>query len=161
MATIITSVSQLKKILEQKVQQALILTQEEIYDVIRHHIERYYEEEVFSPPDRSEPDVYSRTYELLNSLIKTNIVQTGASLACSVEIGEDYLRYKYPGNPNWKGNIPATGSQVASWANEGSHGGSVSGSISFWDDAIEELGGKQGILNIMKRNLKRVGIPVA
>lgn len=165
MATLINSVSQLRKILETKIQQALILTQEEIYDVIYKHIEEYYEEEVFSPPDRSEPDVYIRTFKFLNSLIKTKIIQTGNSLSCTVQIDDDYLRYKYPGDPSWGKNVPATGADVVSWANESSHlhthGYTVYGESSFWDDALDELGGKQGILNLMKKNLKAVGVPIA
>lgn len=161
MAALINSVTQLKKILETKIQQALILTQEEIYDVIYKHIEDYYEEEVFSPPDRSEPNVYMRTFKFLNSLIKTRIIQTGNSLSCTVQIDEDYLKYKYPGNPYWEGNVPATGADVASWANQELHGYTVSGEIKFWDDALDELGGKQGILNLMKKNLKKVGVPIA
>ena len=161
MATLINSVGQLRKILETKVQQALILTQEEIYDVIYKHIEDYYEEEVFSPPDRSEPDAYMRTFKFLNSLIKTKIIQTGNSLSCAVQIDDYYLKYKYPGNPSWKGNVPATGADVASWANQGLHGYTVSGGENFWDEALDELGGKQGILNLMKKNLKKVGVPIA
>lgn len=161
MATTITSISQLKKILEQKVQQALMLTQEEIYAAIQYRLSQYYEEPVFDEPDRDEPDIYKRTNKFLGSLIKTQIVKTGKGLGCSVGLDKDYIKYQYPGNPSWDKNVPATGLQVASWANDGLHGGNISGDISFWDDAIEELGGKQGILNIMKRNLKRVGIPVA
>lgn len=160
MSTLIKGVGQLRKVLETKVKQALILTQEEIYDVIHKHIENYYEEEVFFGGS-SEPSFYSRTYEFLNSLIKTNIVTDGASVSCTVQIDDDYLKYKYPGNPSWKGNVPATGADIVSWANQGLHGYTVSGGENFWDEALDELGGKQGILNLMKKNLKAVGVPIA
>lgn len=161
MAILINNIDALKKILNTKIQQALILTQEEIYDVINSHIQDYYKEEVFSPPDKSTPDVYQRTYQFLNSLIKTEIVQTNNTLSCKVQISEDFLNYKYPGNTAWEGHISATGADVAAWANDCSHGGSVFGEIQFWDDAIDELGGKKGIYNLMKKNLKAVGVPIA
>lgn len=165
MAALINSVTQLKKILETKIQQALILTQEEIYSVIQKHIEDYYEEEVFEVEKgvySNIPFVYQRTNRFrFDSLIKTRIIQTGNSLSCTVQIDEDYLKYKYPGNPSWKGNVSATGADVVSWANQGLHGDTVSGGENFWDEALDELGGKQGILNLMKKNLKKVGVPIA
>ena len=30
----------------------------------------------------------------------------------------------------------------------------------FWDDSLEQLGGYDGILQIMKKNCKKVGIPI-
>ncbi len=152
----ITSIAQLKSLLEKRIQQALILTQEEIYDTIQKHLERFY--------DDYDPVYYERTYQFLNSLIKTNIEQKGNSISCSVQLDEDYLKYHYPGNPGWSGNVPADGIDVATWANDPSHvhthGYTVSGNVAWWSDAMEELGGRDGILNIMKKNLKAAGVPI-
>lgn len=30
----------------------------------------------------------------------------------------------------------------------------------FWDDSLEQLGGYNGILEIMKKNCKKVGLPI-
>lgn len=164
----ITSISQLKKSLERRIQMALTRTQKEIYDVVYDYIKQFYKDPAFSPPDVSTPDVYVRTWKFLNSLIKTDVVVTGSNISCSVQLSDDYLEYKYPGNPDWNGNVPATGLDVATWANEHgndhTHGYTVSGTSSYvpwWDGAMKELGGKQGILNIMKKNLKAVGIPLS
>ena len=52
----------------------------------------------------------------------------------------------------------ATGLEVLSWYNSKSHGGTVKGSHSFWDETIDELGGEQGILNLFKENGKKIGL---
>lgn len=138
--------------LEAKVQEALKATQQEIYDVIQRHIQRYYDEYT--------PIVYERTQQFLNSLIKTELVRTGNCISCRVQINDNYLQYKYPGNPNWKGSIPATGQDVAKWANEHTHGSIIHRESAFWEDAMRDLGGEQGIYAIMKKNLKNAGIPI-
>lgn len=149
----ITSISQLKLLLQSRIKKALDITCDEIYYVFRKHLEEYY--------DEYDPNYYQRTYSFLNSLIKTEVVQKGNSLSCQIKIDEDYLKYQYEGNFGWSENVPATGRDVATWANEGLHGGTIQGKSKWWDDAMNELGGKQGILNIMKKNLKAVGIPLS
>lgn len=148
----ITSISQLKPMLQSRIRKALDMTCDEIYSVFRNHVKEYYDEYV--------PTYYQRTHSFLDNLIKTEVVQKGNSLSCQVRLDEDYLKYQYPGNPSWEKNVPATGQDVATWANEGLHGGTVQGKSQWWDDAMEELGGKQGILDIMYKNLKKVGIPI-
>ena len=164
----ITSIAQLQKAVEARVQKALQLTQNEIYAVVKKHIIAFYQAEDFRHGTEwnNVPKVYQRTNTFLESLIKTQVVRVGNSLACSVQLDEDYLKYEYPGNPDWEGNVPATGLDVATWANDPSHDhthgytvGSRTG-VAWWNDAMEELGGRQGILGIMKKNLKAVGVPI-
>ncbi len=169
----ITSIAQLQKAIEARVQKALQLTQNEIYAVVKKHLVAFYQAKDF-PHGWSEgniewtnvPAVYQRTNTFLESLIKTQVVRVGNSLACSVQLDEDYLKYEYPGNPDWEGNVPATGLDVAIWANDSAHNfthGYIVGSrtgVAWWSDAMEELGGRIGILNIMKKNLKAVGVPI-
>lgn len=164
----ITSISQLKKLLEARIQKALEQSRNEIYAVIKKHLVMYYQDKAFRGQTSNIPVEYDRTERFLESLIKTKVVRVGNSLACNVQLDEDYLDYKYPGNPERPDNVPATGLDVATWANESSlyhtHGYTVPGTSSYdpwWDVAMEELGGKQGILNIMKKNLKAVGIPLS
>lgn len=169
----ITSIAQLQKAIEARVQKALQLTQDEIYVVVKKHLVAFYQAKDFPHGSSegnstwsNEPLYYQRTNTFLESLIKTQVVRVGNSLACSVQLDEDYLKYKYPGNPDWPGNVPATGLDVATWANDPSHDhthgytvGSRTG-VAWWSDAMEELGGRQGILGIMKKNLKAVGVPI-
>ena len=96
--------------------------------------------------------LYDRTYKLLNSLIKTDIVKSGGTISCSVEIDPNYLDYQYIGG--------ASGLDIMLSANEQFHGWSIEGDMRIWNDALSELGLKSGILYIMISNLKKCGVPV-
>lgn len=152
MATVIRSMSDLTKILESRIQQALKMTQQEIFKVIQQHITDYYKEPVFRNGTSAIPMLYDRTYKLLNSLIKTDIIKSGGIISCSVEIDPNYLDYQYMGG--------ASGLDVLLSANEQFHGWSIEGDMRIWDDALAELGLKPGIIYIMKKNLKKCGVPV-
>ena len=146
MATIIKSMSDLKKILETRIQKALELTQDEILETIQEHIDAYYSE--------YDPQKYIRSFKFqTESLIKTNIVKEGNKLSCTVEIDPDYLHYTYPGGY-------MTGLGVVNLANQRSHGGVYDDDFGkFWDEAMQELGLKPGLLYIMKKNLKKCEVP--
>ncbi|MCM1232637.1 MAG: hypothetical protein NC489_21130 [Ruminococcus flavefaciens] len=145
MATVIRSMNDLTKILESRVQKALEMTQQEIYEVIQKHITEYYQE--------YSPRFYQRTWDFLNSLIKTKVVKSANGLSCTVEIDRAYLSGRYRGG--------ATGLEVATYANEHSHGGVYDDDFGqFWDDAMEELGLEPGIRYLMKNNLKKYGVNV-
>lgn len=145
MATVIKSMSDLTKIIESRIQQALKMTQQEIFEVIQQHIVDYYHE--FTP------HMYQRTWEFLDSLIKTNIVKTNGTISCTVEIDKDYLSYRYKGG--------ATGLEVVTYANQHSHGGVYDDDFGqFWDDAMAELGLAPGIKYLMKKNLKKCSVPI-
>jgi len=144
--------SDLTKIVESRIQQALKMTQQEIFEVIQKHITDYYEEPVFQNGTSAIPLLYDRTYKLLNSLIKTSIAISGGTISCSVQIDPNYMNYKYMGG--------ASGLDVVLSANQRFHGWSVSGDIQIWQDSLAELGLKPGILYIMKNNLKKCRVPV-
>ena len=152
MATVIRSMNDLTKILESWIQQALKMTQQEIFKVIQEHITDYYKEPVFRNGTSAKPLLYSRTNKLLNSLIKTGIKKNDGTISCTVEIDPNYLNYRYIGG--------ASGLDVMLSANEQFHGWSIEGDIRIWDDAMQELGLKLGIEYIMKENLKKCGVPV-
>lgn len=152
MARIIKAMSDLIKILESRIQQALKMSQQEIFEVIQQHITDYYKEPVFRNGTSAIPMLYDRTYKMLNSLIKTDIVKSGGTLSCSVEIDPNYLDYQYMGG--------ASGLDVMLSAEQSFHGWSVEGDMRIWSDALAELGLKPGILYIMKSNLKKCGVPV-
>ena len=97
MPTIIKNINDLNKILEQRVSMALKMAQKDIGECIQESIDEYYKEKVFRGGTSAIPLIYDRTYKLLNSMIKTEIVKNGNSLSCQVGISDDYLNYKYPG----------------------------------------------------------------
>lgn len=152
MATVIKSMSDLTKIIESRIQQALKMTQQEIFEVIQQHITDYYKEPVFRNGTSAIPMIYDRTYKLLNSLIKTDIVKSSGTISCSVEIDQNYLDYHYMGG--------ASGLDVMLSADQAFHGWSVEGDMRIWSDSLLELGLKPGILYLMKNNLKKCGVPV-
>ena len=152
MAQVIGSTNDLNKILELRIKQALKMTQNEIFKVLQKHITEYYKEPVFRDGTSAIPMMYKRTYKLLNSLIKTDIIKNGNVLSCTVEIDSNYLNYEYMGG--------MSGLDVMLSANERFHGWSIEGDIQIWDDALAELGLKPGILYLMKSNLKKCGVPI-
>lgn len=160
MPTVIKSIKDLNKILEQRATMAMKMAQKDIGECIQESINEYYKERVFRGGISCVPEVYDRTYKLLNSMVKTEIVKSGNTLSCKVGISDDYLNYKYPGTNGWDG-VDATGRDVLDWNNvDGSHGGSVDGDWKIWDEAMRTLGGETGIMAIFISKLKKCGIKV-
>lgn len=158
MATIIKSVKDLDRLLEQCASLALQMAQKDVAVCIQESIDEYYKEKVFNGGLSATPEEYARTYKLLNSLGKTNIVRNGNTLSCEVKIDDSYLNYRYPNTMNW---VPATGYDVLTWNNnDGSHGGTVSGNWHIWDEALRTLGGDTGIMAILIDKLKKCRINV-
>lgn len=142
-------------ILERYAASALKKTQQEIYDAIQESIYEYYREYT--------PEFYDRKFKFMNSLIKTDIIRKGNSLSCEVKIDESYLHYSYPNN----GGSQVTGLEVAQWANRdvsgyGNHGGTVDigRDDGFFDIGLQDLGGKAGIMALLKNNLIKRGLNV-
>lgn len=149
---LIRNTNDLLKALQTRVSKALTMTRDEIFVVFQRHIMEYYQEPVFKDGTSAIPMLYERTYKLLNSLIKTDVVITGNSLSCSVEIDPNYLDYTYIGG--------ASGLDVVLSANEQFHGWSIEGDIRIWDNALEELGLEYGIRSLMVKNLIKCGVPI-
>ena len=160
MATIVKNIDELQRLLEQRATFALKSTQQIVYDCIQESIIEYYHEKVFSGGTSSTPKVYDRTWKLLNSLVKTNIVKVGNTIQCEVKIDDSYLTYQYPGTEGWDG-VSATGLDVLTWNEEnGSHGGTVDGDWKIWDEAMRTLGGETGIMAILTSKLKKAGLNI-
>lgn len=160
MATVIKSINDLSKIIEQRATMALKMAQKEIGECIQESIDEYYKEKVFRGGTSAIPLIYERTYKLLNSMVKTEIVKNGNTLSCEVGISDDYLNYKYPGTNGWDG-VSATGRDILTWNNEtGSHGGTVDGDWEIWNQAMQTLSGEEGIMAIFVSKLKKCGINV-
>lgn len=160
MTAVIKSMKDLNKIIESRATLALKMAQKEIGECVQESIDEYYREKVFSEGTSNIPLVYERTYKLLNSMIKTEIVKKGNTLSCQVGISDDYLNYKYPGTDE-KYSIDATGRDVLTWNNEdGSHGYTVDGDWKIWDETMQTLSGKNGIISILVSKLKKSGLNI-
>ena len=160
MPTIIKNINDLNKILEQRVSMALKMAQKDIGECIQESIDEYYREKVFRGGISATPLIYDRTWKLLNSMVKTEIVKNGNSLSCQVGISDDYLNYKYPGTNGLNG-VDATGRDVLDWNSEnGSHGGTVDGDWKIWEQAMQSLSGENGIMSIFISKLKKCGINI-
>lgn len=156
---VIKDIRDLTKIFEIRVSKALKATQDEIYKVIQRHISDYYHEKVFKD-NSAIPVVYKRTYQFLNSLIKTNIISDGKSFGCSVKIDMEALDYLQPAEVVI--DMIYRGYHADAGLNDGNYETpyDIHTLGNFWEDSIEELGGEIGITNLMKQNLIKYGVPV-
>lgn len=149
-SVIIKNKKDLIKVFKIRVSKALALTQDEICKAVMQSLSNYYHEPVFN--GKSVPDQYLRTYKFLDSIIKTEVVKLGNNFSCTVGVNDSYLNYTYPGG--------ATGQMVWEWANAETHGGTIQGNLEVWNNAIDSIGGKEGIIRLMKQNLKKCGVHV-
>lgn len=150
MSVQIRNAAQLKKVILSRVNKALAETRLQMSAVIQKYIDIYY--------DEYDPKKYERTYKLmLDSILIADVVQQGNRVSVQVGVDDDYLRYRYEGG--------ATGEDIFSWASglegdEHIHGYTVGGRVHIWEDAMDELGGREGILNLLKDNLRKQGVPI-
>jgi len=131
-------------------------TQIDIFNAIQDTINEYYKEYI--------PRDYDRKYKFLNSLIKTEVIQNGNLFTCEVKIDENYLNYQYPSDDFDNGT--STGLDVVNRANDllnpAWHGQliHIDKDRGFWDDAMQTLSGRNGIILLLKKNLKKYGVKV-
>lgn len=160
----INNINDLEEIIQAKLSLALKFTQQEVYKIIQKNIKNYYEEKVFynrSSGNMSNiPNVYDRTYQFLNSLIKTEVTIENGIVSCSVKIDTDSLNYVQ--DANIVIDMINRGYHADKSINNGTYETprNIYSKSHFWDDGIQELGGYYGILEIMKKNCEKVGIPI-
>ena len=161
----IRNTKDLEKVIQGRLSLALKMTQQEVYKVIQKNIANYYKEKVFKDREtgmmKSTPNIYNRTFQFLNSLIKTKVITQNGVISCSVKIDTDSMHYKQDAKV------------VVDMINRGYHADTslndsnyktprdIYAQSNFWDDSISELGGYDGILMIMKKNCKKVGLPIS
>lgn len=160
----ISNMKELEKAIQGRLSLALKFTQQEIYKVIQENIKNYYEEKVFydriSGNMSAIPDVYDRTYQFLNSLIKTDVIIKNGTVSCSVMIDTESLDYTQDGDIVV--DMINRGYHADKSLNDGTYETprNIYTKSHFWDDSLQQLGGYNGILAIMKKNCKRVGLPI-
>lgn len=74
------------------------------------------------------PEFYTRVWNFLNSVVRTNVYKNGNAWCAEVYIDTSIT---YDNDWTMKG--------TAEYANEGLHGNVKVGDMRFWDDAIEEI----------------------
>ena len=168
----INDLNELEKMIQYRFSLALKFTQEEIFKVIQKNINDYYREKVFFRKTKKEsnkgevirtaiPAVYERSYQFLNSLIRTDVTIKNGTVSCSVMIDTESLDYIQ--NGDIVVDMINRGYHADKSINEGEYQAIrtiETEDTHFWDDSIKELGGYNGILNIMKKNCKKVGLPI-
>lgn len=165
MPIIIKDLEHLQKELSSRIQKAMELTKNEIFDVVSRKVFKYYNDPVFDG-NSTEPRDYDRTGKLMESLTASHITSTKDGFQFTVGWDDDYLIFTYPGwniqyGRGLSGKNAATGLDVLNYMAEGYHGGySFFGGHKFWDESLNELGGKSGILNMFERNLRLCGVPL-
>lgn len=156
----IQNMKDLEKVVNKYIIKALELTRDEIFEVVSHKVSDYYNEEVFEHEPRDIPDFYQRTGNLMESLSATHITSNGNGYEFRVGWDDDYLTFRYQkgfGKSKYNG---ITGLQVLQAFDSGTHGYTVQGSHNYFQEALDELGNEKGIIELFKKNCKRVGLNI-
>lgn len=144
--------AQLKKFLMKKCVEAVSSAENKVHEEFANNLNRFYSE--FNPEE------YIRTGALSDSLRSTGVVQIGDSV--EAEVGFDTPSYE-------KGWIPlqSGGYGLAAWSDEKilavamngalPHGGYERGTA-IWAESMKNLGGRNGIKNLIKQELKKRGL---
>lgn len=93
---------------------------------------------------------YIRTYQFLESCIRSKVIKEGNGYYVMVYIDTANLDYE-----------EATGEQVVDWANQGLHGGmDVGDNVRFWDESMDMLINKGYLVKLFSEYLKKNGLKV-
>lgn len=117
---------------------------ERVEKTLNHFLQEYYKS--------YNPTSYRRQYDFLRSAVQVKPRVTGNRVTAYVYIDTDAMDNYYS----------ASGEQVASWANQGLHGGWAVGSRTprVWNDTVENTIDNGELLNLAIRYLRGKGIQV-
>lgn len=148
--------AQLKKFLSEKCAKAVKNAKEKVYEELAGNLNQFYTE--FKPKE------YIRTGALFDALESTDVIRTGNQHMSRVEAevgfnvphyehGEVLLQSGEYGFSYWDDehilDVVMTGDLP--------HGGYEDGTA-IWNESMSGLGGKRGIENLMKQELKKQGL---
>ena len=143
MARHISNINDLEKALQPVLIKMVDELAERVYETLNYFLNDYYEGWT--------PNSYRRTEVFLRSAVKTEAKPYKGGVRASV-----YIDYESLDN-----YVNATGYQVATWANTGSHGGlSVSHKPHVWDDTMDKTINNGSLLNLAIQYLKSQGFSV-
>lgn len=137
----------LRSFLMQKCKIALTNAQEKVYKIVDLHVQRFYAD--------YDPVMYERTYQLMRSLVKSNIHKTGSGYEAEVYFDLGSIGYDTGRQPS--------GEQVVSAAAYGGHGATglnivYGGGADIWITPIDIL--DMEAINILVQELRAAGIPI-
>lgn len=117
---------------------------ERVYETLNYFLQEYY--------NSYDPKSYRRQFDFLRSAVKVEPKVVGNKVTTAVFIDEDYMDNYYN----------ATGHQVASWANQGLHGGLDAGNNTphVWDDTMKTTVENGELLKLAMDYLKSKGFSV-
>ena len=117
---------------------------ERVYEALNYFLQEYY--------NSYDPVYYRRQFDFLRSAIKVEPKVKDSKVVAAVYIDTDHMDNYYN----------ATGKQVASWANQGLHGGKIEGNNTphVWDDTVKNTIENGELLRLAVDYLKSKGIDV-
>lgn len=117
---------------------------ERVYETLNYFLQKYY--------NSYDPKSYRRQYDFLRSAVKVEPKVKGNKVVASVYIDTDLM-------DNYDN---ATGEQVATWANQGLHGGLDVGNNTphVWDDTMDATVNNGELLKLAVQYLKSHGFSV-
>ena len=117
---------------------------ERVYQTLNFFLQKYY--------NSYDPKSYRRQYDFLRSAVKVEPRVVRDKVVASVYIDTNSMDNYYN----------ATGEQVATWANQGLHGGTVEGNNTphVWDDTMDETINNGELLRLAVQYLRNKGISV-
>ena len=144
MAKHISNMDELQKALQPVMIGMVDELAERVYETLNYFLQEYY--------NSYKPKSYKRLYDFLRSAVKVEAKIKGNKVIASVYIDTDSMDDYYN----------ATGDQVATWANQGTHGGTIQGNNTphVWDDTMDETVNNGELLQLAVSYLKSKGISV-
>ncbi len=144
MAKHISNMDELQKALQPVMIGMVDELAERVYETLNYFLQEYY--------NSYKPKSYKRLYDFLRSAVKVEAKIKGNKVIASVYIDTDSMDDYYN----------ATGDQVATWANQGTHGGTIQGNNTphVWDDTMDETVNNGELLQLAVEYLKSKGISV-
>lgn len=147
---------QLKDFLLAKCKSAIIQAEEKVHRTIDDCLKQFYNE--------FNPDEYIRTQQLLHSLVRSGVKQSGNSFEAEVYFDVGALNYEQgsvllqSGNYGWAEWDAETVLRVAMTGDYGGlpHGG-YEGGTAIWTESLKRLG---DIWNLLEQELRAQGIPI-
>ena len=144
MAIHVKNMKELSKALQPVMMGMVDKMAERVYETLNYFLQEYY--------NSYDPVSYRRQYDYLRSAVKVEPKVVGSKVIASVYIDTDSMNNYYN----------ATGEQVATWGNQGTHGGLNVGSNTpqVWDDTMDETVNNGELLKLAIDYLKSHGISV-
>ncbi|MGN0142848.1 MAG: hypothetical protein ACI4AD_11515 [Roseburia sp.] len=143
MAKYINNMNELAKALQPVMKGLVNQLADEVDETLNYFLNDYY--------TGWTPESYRRTEDFLRSAVKTEAKMIGNKCVASV-----YIDYE-----SMDDYVNVTGYQVATWANEGLHGGlSVSHKPHVWNDTMDETINNGSLLKTAIAYLKSKGFSV-